>query len=110
MLFPRTGTALAGSDYTPASIPLQFPAGSGHNDTQCIDVDILDNSILEDHETFNVMLDVITSHVMEGSVTTTVTIRDDDSEYMHERFHCYVIMSNTMISCNSVHTYYDVCC
>ena len=76
-------TAVAGSDYTPVSMPLEFPAGSSHGDTQCIDVVILDNSILEDNETFTVMLDVITSHVMEGTSLTTVTIHDNDSEYMH---------------------------
>ena len=46
---------------------------------QCIDVYIIDDSILEENETFTVTLNTSSSVVMLGTNVTTVTITDNDS-------------------------------
>ena len=58
-----------------------FPAGSVVNDVQCAEVTILDNSILEGNETFNMTMAAVSSSVMIGNAITTVTISDNDSKY-----------------------------
>ena len=47
---------------------------------QCIDIVIIDDSILEENETFTVTLKT-SSSVMLGTQLTTVTITDNDSMY-----------------------------
>ena len=62
-------SAMADDDYTPiSSFPLEFPAGSNANDTQCVNISVLDNNIFEEVETFTVELTAM-SHprVMEGN-------------------------------------------
>ena len=55
-----------------------FPAGSINGSTQCIDITITDDEVLEADETFTVTIDVTTPGVMEGNNMTTVTIIDND--------------------------------
>lgn len=81
-------SAVADSDYTVTSSNLMFPVGSAAGAMQCIHVIIMDNSISEDNETFVVELRVLTSDVMEGNTTTTITIIDDDCE------HCKSVIQN----------------
>ena len=75
------GTALAGSDYTATSGTLTFPASSVTGATQTITVPILNNTIAEPTETFNVNLSNIVS---TGSATISDnlgigTITDNDA-------------------------------
>jgi len=74
------GSAVAGIDYTAANASVTFPAGSVSGDTQLINIEILDESIIEPTEIFTVILGEIT---FNGSATLDVdtgigTILDDD--------------------------------
>ena len=69
------GTAKAGSDYTATSETLTFAAG----DTEkTFAVDIADDALNEDDETFTVTLSAPTNAII-GTATSTGTIEDDDS-------------------------------
>ena len=73
---------MADDDYTPiASFPLEFPVGTNANDTQCVNISILDNDIFEETETFTVELTVVPHpRVMEGNAETIIYITDNDSK------------------------------
>ena len=75
-----TGTAAAGDDYTVLSGTVTILAGQT---TATIDVNIVDDSILEDTESVTVTLDSITSGdsdiSIDSSDTATVSIADNDS-------------------------------
>ena len=62
-----------GSDYRGESVDLFFIGTM-----QCIVVNIIDDSILEENETFTVTLNT-SSSVLLGTQLTTVTITDNDS-------------------------------
>ena len=70
-------------DYTPiSSFPLEFPAGTNANDTQCVNISISDDDIFEEDEIFTVELAVMPHpRVMEGNAETIVYITDNDSKY-----------------------------
>ena len=59
-----------------------FPAGSINGSTQCINITITDDEVVEADETFAVTLTVETTRVMEGNAMTVVTISDNDCEYI----------------------------
>ena len=69
---------MAGTDYTMNSLSLEFPAGSEAAEVQCMNVAILDDTLFEEDETFTVGLTVMTSDVMTGNDTTTITITEND--------------------------------
>ena len=73
---------MADGDYIPiSSFPLEFPAGSNANDTQCVNISLLDNDIFEEVETFTMELTVMPHpRVMEGNAGTIIYIADDDSK------------------------------
>ena len=73
------GSAVAGSDYESVSSSLMFPAGSINGSTQCINITITDDEVLEADETFTVTLTTTTPRVMVGTAQTTVTITTDES-------------------------------
>ena len=56
---------------------LMFPTSSVNGATQCIDITIGNDDILEAEETFTVTLTISTTNVALGVATTTVTITDD---------------------------------
>ena len=58
---------------------LLFTAGIGNGTTQCIDVAIIDDLLVESNETFIVILTTSTSIVKLGNNWTTVIIKDIDS-------------------------------
>lgn len=80
----------AGVDYLSTTATLTFPAGSGPGTVDCISVQIIDDFILEDVETFGVVVQSIESSLGPGSPpiqnilvtqsSTLVTITDDESE------------------------------
>lgn len=70
------GSAIAGSDYTAKSDTLDFLPGITQ---RTIDVNLTDDTIVEDDETFTVTLSNATGDFTLGSPSTaTVTIQDDD--------------------------------
>ena len=77
VLSPGTAT-VAGSDYVAVSDDsLMFLTSSVNDATQCIDITIGNDGILEAEETFTVTLTISTTNVALGVATTTVTITDD---------------------------------
>jgi hypothetical protein len=72
------GTATQGVDYSQATATVSFPAGSAHNTTLPIAVDVINDRLLEAAETLTVGL-VLTSGNGSVSGTHVVTIADDES-------------------------------
>ena len=73
------GSAVVSSDYEPVSSSLMFPAGSINGSTQCINITITDDGVLEADETFTVTLTTMTPRVIVGNGQTTVSIMDNES-------------------------------
>ena len=75
-------SAVATEDYTPISLMLEFPAGSNADDTQCVNIIVLDSDVFEsENETFTVELAVVTlPRVIEGNAETIIYITDNDSK------------------------------
>jgi hypothetical protein len=71
------GSALAGSDYTPASGTLTFAPGDR---TKTIGVAILADSLVEGSETFTLTLSGPTNATISGTGTATATIGDSLSQ------------------------------
>ena len=71
--------ATDGSDYSRVSIDLVFTAGTSNGTVQCINVAIIDDSLVESNETFTVILATSNSVVELGNNLTTITITDTDS-------------------------------
>jgi hypothetical protein len=67
------GTAVAGSDYTPASGTLSFAPGDR---TKTIGVAVLADSLVEGWETFTLTLSAPTNATIAGTATATATIGD----------------------------------
>ena len=88
LMFSLIVSAVAGSDYESVSSSLMFPAGSINGSTQCINITITDDEVLEADETFTVTLTVETTRVMEGNTMTEVVIMpDNDCEYIFKVMH-----------------------
>jgi hypothetical protein len=68
-------SALAGSDYTAASGQLTFAAGQSK---QTIMIPVLDDSVPESNETFNITLNNPTGVTLGTQATATLTILDND--------------------------------
>ena len=75
-MFP---VATDGSDYLGVSMDLVFTAGTSNGTMQCLNVTIIDASLVESNETFNVILITSNSVVELGNNLTTITITDTDS-------------------------------
>ena len=76
-----TDSAVGGSDYTPVSRELTVPRGAYDGDnSQCVDVNIIDDSALEGDETFAVELTTANTVVMLGNNETAISISDNDSK------------------------------
>jgi hypothetical protein len=71
------GTAVQGSDYTPDTTVVTFPAGSPHNATQPVSVGIVNDRLLEAAETFTVSLAPLSGLGTAGG-SNVVTISDDE--------------------------------
>ena len=77
VLLINTGTADAVSDFVFVADASIFPIDSVNDDTQCFDITIVDDEVLEADETIIVQLLVITADTILGNNITTVTIADD---------------------------------
>ena len=75
-----TDTAQSSSDYILDTPAITFSAES--TNTECADITIIDDEVLEEEETFTVTIDVITPGVTEGNTVTTFTIRDDEGWFL----------------------------
>ena len=74
------GSAIAGKDYDETSGRLNFDSGEG-TQTLTINVNILDDAIFEEDETFNITLSNPTNGSELGSpLTTVVRIEDNDAQ------------------------------
>lgn len=72
-------SAMADSDFTTLSMDVHFDVGSMDGATVCINVPIIDDSSLEEDETFTVSLTVTAGAPNVGNAMTMVTIYNDDS-------------------------------
>ena len=77
-----TDSAVGGSDYEPVvSRELTVPRGAYDGDnSQCVDVNIIDDSALEGDETFSIELTTANTVVMLGNNETEISISDNDSK------------------------------
>ena len=66
-----------------------FPAGSINGSTQCIDITITDDEVLEADETFTVTLTTMTPRVIVGNGQTAVTITADEGN-CQKHFICFI--------------------
>ncbi len=73
-------SATAGDDYENTTLVLIFPAGSIDSDTQCLNITINTDTLVEGEETFTVTLTLLTTGlgVFTENDLTTVTIMDDE--------------------------------
>ena len=75
------GSAKADDDYTMISMDLTFPVNSEDGATQCLNVTVLMDFLVEGNETFTVTLTLMTAElgVTLGDTTlTNVTITDNE--------------------------------
>ncbi len=72
------GSATAGDDYTPTSGTLTFVPGE--SDTQTVTVQLIDDTINEANETFQLVLSDPQNAMLSGVKAGTGTIQDNDSE------------------------------
>ena len=88
----------AGNDYTSVSVDLTFSAGTT---SQTVMIITSTDSIVENVETFTLSLTSTDSAVMPQSVSTTVSITDMTSEYIHS--HSMVMsMTNMKETANAI--------
>ena len=73
---PCSHAASNGSDYLGVSMDIVFPAGSISGTQQCINITIIDNTTVEEDETFTVTLSTSDLTVKLENNMTTVTIRN----------------------------------
>lgn len=74
-------TCIGSDDYTSvSSMELTFRPATSTN-PQCGDIQITDEDILEDDESFSVILDSSDGTVMVSPSTATVTVRNDDGKF-----------------------------
>ena len=72
-----------GTDYTPVSTVLTYqPSSSGEPNAQCISIDIMNDSVLENTENFFVLLQTGDVSVTLTSSMAAVTILDDDGMHI----------------------------
>ena len=71
---------MAGDDYEMMSTNLTFPSGSMDNATQCFDVMITNDTLMEGDETFIVTMTLRTTELGVTSSITTIRIRIIDDE------------------------------
>lgn len=71
----------APGDYTALNSTVVFPAGKREH---IIAIEIVDDSVLEEAESFTVQLSPLSSGVRIDDGMTSVVIRDDDSKYTLE--------------------------
>ena len=75
--------AIDGNDYVGFSLRLTFQAGSSGGSSQCTAVQILDDNLLEDDESFFLstsLVNPIPTGVVIGQSTATATIIDNESK------------------------------
>ena len=70
-------SAVAGSDYEMTTMNLTFPISSMDTDTECLNITIMEDTLVEGEETFTVTLTTGLG-VTTGTDVTTVTIMDNE--------------------------------
>ncbi len=70
----------AGSDFDDTSMVLTFSSGASSDDTECMNVTIMDDDALEAEETFSVTLTESDNDVDAVDIITAVSITDNDCE------------------------------
>ena len=70
--------ALAGSDYTMLYLAVLFPTGAQDNHTQCVNVSITNDDLLEISETFTVQLTSADQDILTPDSMTDIIITSED--------------------------------
>ena len=70
----------AGVDFTPISQIIYFPSGSGPRNRTCVSIPIIDDSLEEESEFFNLYLFVCDTAIAVTRATANCTIMDNDSK------------------------------
>ncbi|WP_237487955.1 Calx-beta domain-containing protein [Hufsiella arboris] len=79
------GTALAGSDYTAKSGTLNFAGGSVNGAVKTITIDINDDNLVEEDETYNITLSDITGGLATISQASAIgTIVNNDADVIND--------------------------
>ena len=69
--------AISSADFVSGSQNLTFPSGSSDNDSQCLEIVIVDDSALESDELFTVTF--ASAQPFQGNNMSLITIVDNDS-------------------------------
>lgn len=83
-------SAVAGSDYTMAFSPLEFPAGATTADMECVSIIITEDTAFEGDETFTVWLNIVTNRAVQGNAVTTISITDNEGGRHAVSFRAYI--------------------
>jgi len=73
-----SASATANLDFVEMSVDLDFPVPSRSGDMQCINLTTLDDSALEENETFILELTTLNAGITFGNTMTNVVIVDND--------------------------------
>ena len=73
-------SALDGSDYTMLTMDVLFSAGADNMRTECVNISITNDSLLERNETFTVQLTSADLDVLTPDNMTYITITSEDGK------------------------------
>ena len=94
-------SAAPAQDFQSVSTQLSFTSGQTTGDTQCIDIQVLDDSILESDETFTLQLaadDISVVTISVGTDSSVVTIREDPTDGRDEANILFYKLYDDMLS------------
>ena len=78
----------AGGDFVAVQETLSFPSNSVPGTQRCVNISIIDDSVIEGPQEFGLVLSVPpeSQGVTFSGANTTVTILDNDCEFLHSSF------------------------
>ena len=79
---PSLSPSTDGVDYSAPPTDLVFPPSSESRQTQCVELRLIDDTILEDVETFQLQLSTSASRVNITQSSATVSLVDNDRVYV----------------------------
>ena len=76
-------SALDGSDYTMLTMDVLFSAGAENMHTECVNISITNDNLLERNETFTVQLTSADLDVLTPDSMTYITITSEDGKMVN---------------------------
>ena len=103
---------MSGEDFNAAPVEVVIPASTMENGSVCFNISlmVIDDSIVENPETFTIELTGSTPPVEIGYPSSaTVTIVDNDSEFKERSYFAYDTFSNAIFICSEVTIGLETC-